>query len=575
MLQRLCRKVDKIAVIPILLRPVDWEGSPFSALQMLPSEAKPVTLWANEDDAFTDIARGIRRTIKEKYPGSISSSGAYSPGQGQGDVAEVPIPNLAQINEVEARIPTQSTNISSAPRLQPQQHKDPSQRRHTPSSILRVINPSRNTNRFRGIFLGLVLLAVILGGSEALYIRLNPIPYASAYDNAVAAQGIQFGVDARHTHYNPYEENLTFSSVRNLKQTWKAQTGDEVRSSPAVANGKVYVGSRDKYLYVFNAECDQSCQPIWKAQTEYQIDSSPAVFHGKVYIGSDDTYLYAFDANGCGESVCSPIWKIKTQGPVDTSPTVANSVVYIDAGGKLYAVREDRSYVWQPFSPPSQPSQLAHFVFSPVVDNGTLYIGASDGKLYAFKVQDCIQGSCSPLWIAQTAGKIHSSPTVTDGKIYVSTGEELYAFDANGCGKSTCAFVWKAQMKSSSDSLDEDGPFSSPAVANKNVYIGSADGKLYVFSADGCGKPTCLPTWTAQTREAISSSPTVAKGVVYIGSTDGVLYAFDANGCGKPTCGPDSARTYVVNDAIKSSPAVANSRVYISAGNNIFAFSLK
>jgi len=39
-------------VIPIILRPVDWEGAPFSKLQALPTDAKPVTSWDDSDEAF-------------------------------------------------------------------------------------------------------------------------------------------------------------------------------------------------------------------------------------------------------------------------------------------------------------------------------------------------------------------------------------------------------------------------------------------------------------------------------------------------------------------------------------------
>lgn len=48
-------------VIPIILRPVDWAGAPYSKLQALPTDAKPVTKWGNRDEAFADIAKGIRR----------------------------------------------------------------------------------------------------------------------------------------------------------------------------------------------------------------------------------------------------------------------------------------------------------------------------------------------------------------------------------------------------------------------------------------------------------------------------------------------------------------------------------
>ena len=52
-------------VIPIILREVDWKGAPFGKLQALPKNAKPVTNWPNLDQAFADIARGIRRAVEE------------------------------------------------------------------------------------------------------------------------------------------------------------------------------------------------------------------------------------------------------------------------------------------------------------------------------------------------------------------------------------------------------------------------------------------------------------------------------------------------------------------------------
>lgn len=55
-------------VIPIILRPVDWKGAPFSKLQALPRDAKPVTLWSNQDEAFYNIAKGIRKVVEELAP---------------------------------------------------------------------------------------------------------------------------------------------------------------------------------------------------------------------------------------------------------------------------------------------------------------------------------------------------------------------------------------------------------------------------------------------------------------------------------------------------------------------------
>ena len=52
-------------VVPIILRPVDWQSAPFGQLQALPKDDRAVTLWTNQDEAFLDIARGIRSIAEE------------------------------------------------------------------------------------------------------------------------------------------------------------------------------------------------------------------------------------------------------------------------------------------------------------------------------------------------------------------------------------------------------------------------------------------------------------------------------------------------------------------------------
>jgi hypothetical protein len=52
-------------VIPIILRSVDWIDAPFGKLQVLPKDARPVTSWLDQDTAFADIARGIRKVAEE------------------------------------------------------------------------------------------------------------------------------------------------------------------------------------------------------------------------------------------------------------------------------------------------------------------------------------------------------------------------------------------------------------------------------------------------------------------------------------------------------------------------------
>jgi formylglycine-generating enzyme required for sulfatase activity len=52
-------------LVPIVLRPVDWLGHPLSKVHALPAHAKPVTQWPNRDEAFREVAVGLRHIIAE------------------------------------------------------------------------------------------------------------------------------------------------------------------------------------------------------------------------------------------------------------------------------------------------------------------------------------------------------------------------------------------------------------------------------------------------------------------------------------------------------------------------------
>jgi Trypsin-like peptidase domain/TIR domain len=50
-------------VIPIILRPCDWHQAPFGKLKALPKDGKPVVNWSNRDEAFLDVAKGVRAVV--------------------------------------------------------------------------------------------------------------------------------------------------------------------------------------------------------------------------------------------------------------------------------------------------------------------------------------------------------------------------------------------------------------------------------------------------------------------------------------------------------------------------------
>jgi hypothetical protein len=56
-------EAGEATVIPIIIRPTDWTGTPFSKLQALPQNAKPITIWPDQDSAFLDVVTGIRAAI--------------------------------------------------------------------------------------------------------------------------------------------------------------------------------------------------------------------------------------------------------------------------------------------------------------------------------------------------------------------------------------------------------------------------------------------------------------------------------------------------------------------------------
>jgi len=75
-------KQREARVIPVILRPVDdWQSAPFGKLQALPRDGKPVTTWGNRDEAFADVARGIREAAQSLAAGAPNHSAPAPPAE--------------------------------------------------------------------------------------------------------------------------------------------------------------------------------------------------------------------------------------------------------------------------------------------------------------------------------------------------------------------------------------------------------------------------------------------------------------------------------------------------------------
>jgi len=51
-------------LVPVILRPCDWHSAPFGKLMATPRDGKAITMWANTDEAFTDVVRQVRIAVE-------------------------------------------------------------------------------------------------------------------------------------------------------------------------------------------------------------------------------------------------------------------------------------------------------------------------------------------------------------------------------------------------------------------------------------------------------------------------------------------------------------------------------
>ena len=77
----------------------------------------------------------------------------------------------------------------------------------------------------------------------------------------------------------------------NGKAAWTFATNARVESSPAIASGRVFVGSNDGRFYVLNLNTGAK---LWEFNAGAPLSASPAIGRGRIVIGSQDGRLYCF-----------------------------------------------------------------------------------------------------------------------------------------------------------------------------------------------------------------------------------------------------------------------------------------
>lgn len=67
-------------VIPIILRPCDWHSTPFGKILATPRDGKPITLWADRDEALLDVVQAIRRLVAGNQANGSKAASPRSSG---------------------------------------------------------------------------------------------------------------------------------------------------------------------------------------------------------------------------------------------------------------------------------------------------------------------------------------------------------------------------------------------------------------------------------------------------------------------------------------------------------------
>jgi eukaryotic-like serine/threonine-protein kinase len=134
--------------------------------------------------------------------------------------------------------------------------------------------------------------------------------------------------------YGTFENEVLGVDLETRKFLWRYRHPERnfpFYSSAAVANGRVFVGGRDKMLHAIDAATGKA---IWTFTTRARIDSSPAVAGPIVWVGSNDGKLYALDATS-GKSV----WEFEAGGPLSASPAIASGRLVIGSqDGVVYCL---------------------------------------------------------------------------------------------------------------------------------------------------------------------------------------------------------------------------------------------
>ncbi len=393
--------------------------------------------------------------------------------------------------------------------------------RHSPRTLARA-GIIANGGAFLALALVVARVIVAPADSSSNVPALTPVSASEESSQTVAANSItiagvspMFRGDAAHTGQlgGP-------APVGHPVITWRYDSGGEITSTAAVADGLVFFTGKRGDLFAVDAATGEL---RWQAHLgEYVLGSSPAVVDGSVYV-SGGFGLYSYDAATGKER-----WKLPIQYAAQSSPTVSGDMVYIASqDGKLYGV--DARTGDQQWS-----YNAKGLIFSsPAASGPFVYVGTDGGVIHAVSAE-----SGNLVWKTEVGGTIFSSPAISGNTLVVTArGGTVVALNTTNGAK-----IWSFGLSG----------ISSASIVGNKVIVGADDGGVHALSLD-----TGQSIWLYPTGSKVTSSPVVVDNVVYVASGF-TLYSIDLeSGSGNWRFG--------ATDTIEASPAIANGQIYFGS----------
>ena len=326
-----------------------------------------------------------------------------------------------------------------------------------------------------------------------------------------------------------------------------ARIGDPDGGSAGTVSGDVlYVGTRDGKLLALDRNTGQELWRYEEEERELNIYGAPAVDGDTVYVGDYDGFLYALPTDAGSPENRSAVPNVpKTKDIVSVGGSIVGSPVVVDgmvlvgsSDGGLYAfdVEEDPDFrldVRRGF-----PFETGDIVWStPAVADGVAYFGSLDHGVYAVNLEDGIQK-----WRFPTEGGVVASPVVENGRVYVgSLDRTFYALDAD-TGKA----VWRFDHAT-------NWYWSRALVTRDRVYAPSLDGNMYALD-----KRNGTLVWPLETDGEITGSPVIVHDFIAVPSLDGIIRLVNIG---------DGSVEFIcdVEEEIRSSLIVEDGSIYFRA----------